>query len=935
MCHRLEASGTRPGDEAGPTQDLVRAIHPTLSIVAVPLSGHRAVLYTAGHFTVVSNEECLALERRWNSPTPSTPDAADPKHTWIEAMAANVMAAWRERLAGDLAPECLTVHPGTSCNLACGYCPVNREGPHRSARRSDLDLDVVQQAAARVAQTCAARQVPFQLVVHGGGEPMLHIDLVEEICGLTRRLASEHGLDWHGYVATNGVLDDRASRALAANFDRIGLSCDGPPDIQDANRPRRDGGRSSPMVERTSAILREAGRQIEVRATITPGTMGRQVEIVEYLVERLHASHIRFEPAYRTTAPGFLPRDAVPFAAGFLAAQARAAELSASLDYAGVRLDELHGPHCNTLKSVLQLGPDGRVTSCFLGGDPSPMSRSTLGWLETDGRLSIDDEGLRAHATRASRIPAFCERCLCRWHCARGCPEVCVADTPPECDREMRLSGAFQFRCEVNQRLAASWIARAASAVGDTAQTPAPPKDPPEDPESRRCRTLLTLVPAAIDRDAIFRQYRHLLRHCAIAGRHQPQPLWARRGFDADGASAWEQVRRQEAHDDSARAISIYLHVPFCVRRCGFCDCLARPLSAGANGLVDEYAQRVCQEIDLWASIDGIRGRPVTTVHFGGGTPNCLPRPMLAAIVRRIRDTFAVHDRTEWALESTSSLLTDDHLARLRELGFDRLHVGVQTFTDEVRRRVGRRDTATIVAQKLSSALAHGFVTSIDLVYGLPGETMTGWTESVSRAVALGLHGVSLYRLNVSARNRTFLERCGAERPGDIDTFVCLQVAEQLLTGQGFSKIFFNHFARGDDRYLYYGFVGRHEDLVAIGPSADGVVGDVLFRHHDLNGYMREAAPGFEGGVTRSAVDRQAAWWESALLAGRLPRQVAESCRDVVDRWEEAALVTAGTSDGALVLTANGSWVLGQMLTDIGAALAERAAPDARGTDRT
>jgi uncharacterized protein len=217
-------------------------------------------------------------------------------------------------------------------------------------------------------------------VLHGGGEPTIHWELVKQFEVLTRQIANEFGVDWFGHIATNGVLPEKRARWLANHFNLVGLSCDGPPEIQDRQRPIGGGGKSSPFVERTAHAIAEAGGQFEVRSTITPQTLARQVEIVSYLHERLRASRMRFEPVYRLRGRNqiaFTPDQSESFVEHFLSAQSKARSLGCSLSFSGVRPDEVHGPYCDVLRDVLHLTPDGTATACFFCTDG--RERASLG----------------------------------------------------------------------------------------------------------------------------------------------------------------------------------------------------------------------------------------------------------------------------------------------------------------------------------------------------------------------------------------------------------------------------------------------------------------------------------------------------------------------------------------------------------------------------
>lgn len=891
-------------------------IHPSAPIFALR-HAREAVIYTPGYLMPVRRPVAEALKAFWSSGGAVDP-ALEQKATWLVTQANSTMSSWRAWEEQEFAPECLTLYPSNACNLACRYCysAAGLGNPRRQAGL--LSLGAVEAAATLVAGNCQAKGAPFNLVLHGGGEPALHLELMQEACRITRSIASSHGLVWQSYLATNGVMDPGTASWVARNINTICLSCDGPPDVQDAHRPLLGGRPSSPILERTARLIRAAGVSVEARSTITRSTVERQVEILEYLADALGARAARFEPVYRAgpNVEAFEPQDAASFVADFLKAETRAARLGVSLSYSGVRLDELHGPYCNTLKQALNLTPDGSAVACFFHVERGVEPWSRIGGFQPGVGFVLDHSKIGEHRRRATRIPDECQGCLCLLHCARGCPDACLAAGEGNPDLSAGSSPARLFRCQVNQRLAVAWIRKAAEA---SLPEPKPVLKTLE--TSSRLTEILRRLPSGIDADAVLRASRRLEPDYRVEKHRMPQPLWARRAFNLDGESAWKQIRKQAETRLADRAISVYLHVPFCDRRCGFCDCLSQPLSPRRIDLAERFAELVCCEIAGWGEIHALRERPVTTVHWGGGTPNHLPSRLFERIVAALKSAFATRPTTEWALESTSSLLSEEHLDWLRELGFRRLHVGAQTLEDALRRRIGRRENRATLTRRLELAVSKGFVTSVDLIYGLPGESPESWVDGLRAMIALGVHGVSLYQLNVSNRNRRFLKSCGLDQPDDLLNYVLFQAAEQLLMRAGYRKAFFNHYARPEDLYLYYGYAERGEDLIAIGPSADGAIGGLLFRHHDLEGYLESASPGLEGGLTRSTAEERLAVVEVALMSGRLPASLAASLGSLGQGWLLASLIAPRADSGDYILTANGSWFIARMLEEATARL--------------
>jgi coproporphyrinogen III oxidase-like Fe-S oxidoreductase len=441
-------------------------------------------------------------------------------------------------------------------------------------------------------------------------------------------------------------------------------------------------------------------------------------------------------------------------------------------------------------------------------------------------------------------------------------------------------------------------------------------------------------TPPEVDVEAIRREWLALKPPYRVDDRRLPLPVWARRGFTETGEQAWAALCRDVSRIDLARPFCIYVHIPFCASRCSFCDCYSFQLKRHQAQHVEGYIGLLDQEMRLWSQLGTLAHRPVSTVHFGGGTPTFLGEEPFSRLVQNCREHFNPGSQTEWALESTTSELTDEMFSRLGALSFTRLHVGVQSLEDPVRRRIKRREPAAVVLDKITQAVAIGWVVSVDLIFGLPGQSLEGLLGDIKSLSAASVDGFSLYELQLSSRNRKFAEEHGlGERPRLANYFLA-QAASRLLAALGYRKTLFNHFAREKDTNLYFTFPERGEDCLALGTIADGVFGDYHYRHPEYAAYCRgvgEAFPALQGGLRRNDLENRLHPLEVAILSGSIsPELFFESlgrgCSEKLFRhWRESALVEDDTqaegvaTTSKLRLTANGSWFTGTMMAQLSA----------------
>lgn len=433
-------------------------------------------------------------------------------------------------------------------------------------------------------------------------------------------------------------------------------------------------------------------------------------------------------------------------------------------------------------------------------------------------------------------------------------------------------------------------------------------------------------APPDIDVGAIRQEWLALKPPYQINDRRLPLPVWARRGFTEDGEQAWAILGRDVGRIDLARPFCIYIHIPFCASKCSFCDCYSFKLGQHQARHVEAYIALLNQEMRLWSHLGTLAHRPVSTVHLGGGTPTFLGEDSFSRLMHSCCEQFCTEPQTEWALESTTSELTDSMFALLDSLSFTRLHIGVQSLEDNVRWLINRREPAVIVLEKISRAVAMGWVVSVDLIYGLPEQSLEGLLNDIQSLVAVGVDGFSLYELQLSSHNRQFAQRHGLvdrERPAN---YLLLRAASRRLDSLGYKKIAFNHFARERDLDLYFTFPQRREDCLALGTIADGVFGDYHYRHPEYKFYcqsVNETFPGLQGGLRRNTLENRLHPLEVDLMSASLHPDLfadllgKDYTAELFHRWRESALVEDDPGGGCLRLTANGSWFISKMMAQL------------------
>ena len=287
------------------------------------------------------------------------------------------------------------------------------------------------------------------------------------------------------------------------------------------------------------------------------------------------------------------------------------------------------------------------------------------------------------------------------------------------------------------------------------------------------------------------------------------------------------------AHAEVGRApFGLYVHVPFCATRCGYCDFntyTSDELGPGASRA--EYAGTAIAELRAAAQVLGPEPPTVSTVFVGGGTPTLLPAEDLAAVLAAIRDLFPVAPDVEVTTEANPESVSPASLALLRAAGFTRISLGMQSAAEHVLALLDRRHTPGRAAQAAAEARAAGFEhVNLDLIYGTPGETDEDWATSLEAVLAAPVDHVSAYALIVEEGTRLARRIGRGELPvPDDDVLADRYVqADTTLRAAGFDWYEVSNWARSPSARC------RHNELYwadghwwGIGPGAHSHVGGV------------------------------------------------------------------------------------------------------------
>ena len=292
------------------------------------------------------------------------------------------------------------------------------------------------------------------------------------------------------------------------------------------------------------------------------------------------------------------------------------------------------------------------------------------------------------------------------------------------------------------------------------------------------------------------------------------------------------------------QTVGLYLHIPFCRSKCTYCDFYSL---AGAEDRMDAYGAALCRQMETAPA-----GLPVDTVYVGGGTPSWFGPSRLCALLEAVRRRFRLDPSAEITVEANPDSVTEAGLRRLRSAGFNRISLGMQSARDDELRRIGRPHDAAAVVRAVTAARAAGFDNlSLDLIYGLPEQTMDRWQGNVEAALALAPEHLSCYGLQAESGTPLYLKERDTLPDDDTQADLYLRAVERLERA-GYPQYEISNFARPGRESRHNLRYWTLRPYLGFGPGAHSDFGGRRFSlPRDLEGYLRDA----ERGVFRRETD--------------------------------------------------------------------------------
>lgn len=338
----------------------------------------------------------------------------------------------------------------------------------------------------------------------------------------------------------------------------------------------------------------------------------------------------------------------------------------------------------------------------------------------------------------------------------------------------------------------------------------------------------------------------------AMTGRSTPDPL--RYAFDlktsahSRGAGiplppmmwqeSWNQLMAAP-FDGGKRAA--YFHIPFCRTKCSYCGFFQNTTK---EAMVDKYVDYLVREIEMTAQLPNIQSAPIQAVYFGGGTPTDLTAEQIRRLGKVIRENLKLVNDCEVTFESRFNGLTDEKIDACVDAGFNRFSLGVQTFNSEVRRKMSRIDTEEVISERLQKLMSTGQIAVvIDLIYGLPYQTMDSWLTDLDKLIESGIDGADLYQLILMGGTRmaASIEKGSMPEPANTaEKAMMFKAAIEHLNKHNYRRLSVSHWGYTTrERNIYNHLSKSGCDVIPFGSGAGGnIAGHSMMMHRKLDDYF-------------------------------------------------------------------------------------------------
>lgn len=326
------------------------------------------------------------------------------------------------------------------------------------------------------------------------------------------------------------------------------------------------------------------------------------------------------------------------------------------------------------------------------------------------------------------------------------------------------------------------------------------------------------------------------------------------------------------------RELELYIHIPFCVKKCAYCDFLSGPAS---NQQIGEYVQALIEEIRYYKEF--AKNYAVSTVFWGGGTPSLLTEEQMKVLMEALGQTFFIRQNAEITMEANPGTVTVEKLRAYQKAGINRLSFGLQSVNNEELKMLGRIHTYEEFLESYEAARKAGFQNiNVDLISAIPKQTVSSWEQTLQTIISLQPEHISAYSLIVEEGTpfaKLYGEGCKLEHllPSEEDERRMYERTEELLREAGYHRYEISNYAKeGYECQHNLGYWERKEYL-GLGLGASSLIEETRFHNTDeMEEYLRDASNPILLRKEQEKLDRQEQMEEFVFLGLRKIRGIQE-----------------------------------------------------------
>ena len=369
-----------------------------------------------------------------------------------------------------------------------------------------------------------------------------------------------------------------------------------------------------------------------------------------------------------------------------------------------------------------------------------------------------------------------------------------------------------------------------------------------------------------------------------------------------------------------ADGIGLYIHLPFCVRKCAYCDFCS---FAGVDGsIISEYADALASEILSYRE----RGFKVDTVFFGGGTPSLLSPEDFRKIMRAVRESFSLSDEAEITLEANPKTLDRNKLEAFVASGVNRISLGLQSIHENELKTLGRIHSYSEFLETYRLCREAGIDNvNVDLMYGLPGQTVESFKETLRAVIDLSPEHISVYGLILEEGTPLYEKQSTLSFPSEDCEYEMYLLADRLLSRAGYSHYEISNYSRAGKESRHNLKYWRCEEYIGVGVSAHSYLDGYRFgRTQSLTEYLR----GNREYLNKEYIDRDGEALEKIMLGLRLREGISLKEYedlfgfDLTEKYREKLITFekmgyARILSGRLSLTAEGFYVSNYIINEL------------------